>query len=198
MYSNLKIGGEHTFRVNEVKYLGMHIDDTLTWKGNIDHVIKSVSNYFGIFNEIRGLIPNQYKHTVYYTCIYSRISYGIEVYGACGVTLQKRLQILMNKLIKLLFNKSPYHGTNEMFKEQSMLKIKDIYEANVLKFVYKCINEPSFSTPIFRTYFQKRYEFHDRDLRYTDRLHIPAAQQLLLRVQLRILGFLSGTSCLKK
>ena len=40
-----------------------------------------------------------------------------------------------------------------------------------------CINEPS--TPIFRTYFQKRNEFHDSDLRYTDRLHIPAATSAL-------------------
>ena len=38
MYNNLKIGGEHIFRVNEVKYLGMHIDDTLTWKGHIDQI----------------------------------------------------------------------------------------------------------------------------------------------------------------
>ena len=91
MYNNLKIGGEHIFCVNEVKYLGMSIDDTLTWKGHIDHVIESVLKYFGIFNKIRGLIPNQYKHTVYYICIYSRISYGIEVYGACGVTLQKKV-----------------------------------------------------------------------------------------------------------
>ena len=79
----------------------------------------------------------------------------------------------MNKLIKLLFIKSPYHGTNEMFKELSMLKIKDIYEANVLKFVHKCINEPG--SPIFRTYFQMCIEFHDRDLKYADRLHIPVA-----------------------
>ena len=92
----------------------------------------------------------------------------------------------MNKLIKLLFNKSPYHGTNEMFKELSMLKIKDVYEANVLKFVYKCINEPS--TPIFRTYFQKRNEFHDRDLRYTDRLHIPAATTALAQSATRNTG----------
>ena len=89
--------------------------DTLTWKGHIDHVIKSVSKCFGIPNKIRGLIPNQYKHTVYHACIYSHITYGIEVYGACGVTLQKMLQIVMNKSIKLLFIKSPYHGTNEMF-----------------------------------------------------------------------------------
>ena len=92
----------------------------------------------------------------------------------------------MNKLIKLLFNKSPYHGTNEMFKELSMLKIKDIYEANVLKFVYKCINEPN--TPIFRTYFQKRNEFHDRDLRYTDKLHIPAATTALAQSATRNTG----------
>ena len=101
----------------------------------------------------------------------------------------------MNKLIKLLFNKSPYHGTNEMFKELPMLKIKDIYEANVLKFVYKCINEPSI--PLFRTYFQKRNEFHVIWGIRTDCIYL-LLLQLLLRVQLRILGFLSGTSCLKK
>ena len=44
MYNNLRICGEHIFRVNEVKYLHMNVDDTLTWKGHIDHVIKSVSN----------------------------------------------------------------------------------------------------------------------------------------------------------
>ena len=92
----------------------------------------------------------------------------------------------MNKLIRLLFIKSPYHGTNEMFNELSMSKIKDIYEANILKFEYKCINEPS--TPIFRTYFQKRNEFHDRDLRYTHRLHIPAATTAIAQSATRNTG----------
>ena len=98
MYNNLKIGDEHIFRVNEVKYLGMHIDDTLTWKGHIDNVIKSVSKYFGIFNKIRGLIPNQYKHTVYYACIYSRISYGIEVYCIYLLLLQLLLKVQLGIL----------------------------------------------------------------------------------------------------
>ena len=157
IYNNLKIGGEHIFCVNVVKYLGMCRDDILTWKGHIDHVIKSVSKYLGIFNKIRGLIPNQYKHTVYYACIYSRMSYDTEVYGACGVTLQKRLQIVMNELIKFIFIKIPYHSTNEMFMELSMVKIKDIYEANVLNFVNKLINGPR--TPIFRTYFKCAMNF---------------------------------------
>ena len=51
----------------------------------------------------------------------------------------------MNELIKLLFTNSAYHGTNGMFKGLSILKIKAIYEANVLKFVYKYINEPKCS-----------------------------------------------------
>ena len=102
----------------------------------------------------------------------------------------------MNKMIKFSFKKCPYHGTNEMFKELSMLKIKGIYEADILKFVYKCINEPS--TPILRTFFQKRKEFHDRDWGIrTDCIYL-LLPQLLLRVELGILGFLSGTSCLKK
>ena len=73
-----------------------------------------------------------------------------------------------------------------MLKELSMLKIKDIYKANVLKFVYKCINEPN--TPIFRTFFQKRNEFHDRVLRYTDRLHILAATTALAQRATRNTG----------
>ena len=47
-----KIGGEHIFCVNEVKYLGMYIDDTLTWKAHFDHVITSVVKYFEINTNI--------------------------------------------------------------------------------------------------------------------------------------------------
>ena len=44
----------------------------------------------------------------------------------------------MNKLIELLFIKSLYHDTNEIFKELSMLTIKDIYESSeVYVHIYK-------------------------------------------------------------
>ena len=49
------------------------------------------------------MIPNQCKHTACYACIYSGSSYGIEIDNSCGGTQQNRLQIVMNKLIKLLF-----------------------------------------------------------------------------------------------
>ena len=61
---------------------------------------------------------------------------------------------------------------NAPIKELSMLKIRDIYEANVLEFVYKCLNELRSQT--FRSHFQMGNEFHDRDLRNMDRLHVPA------------------------
>ena len=47
-------------------------------------------------------VSNQLARKLYYVFVYSNISYGIEVYGSCSDTSLDRLQVIQNKLLKLL------------------------------------------------------------------------------------------------
>ena len=75
--------------------------------------------------------------------VYSKIQYGIEIYGYCTSTLLKKIQTLQNKLLKVLY-KFPYRmATSQLHYELKLLKVKDIRTANVLKFVYDSLTKRS-------------------------------------------------------
>ena len=141
-------------RENKVKYLGLIIDEKLSWKDHTDYLIASLSKFYGIFNKIKHLVPKQHKLTIYKAYVLTKVRYGIEIYGSFNETLSNRLQIVSNKLLKILFNMSPFHSTNQLHKELDILKVKDVYKSCVLKFVFLCLNH----TPLrmFNNYFQKR------------------------------------------
>ena len=85
-----------------VKYIGLHIDENLHWNVHIDSLIMTLVEYFGTFNQLKDYVSNQLARKLYYDFVYSNISYGIEVCGSCSDTSLDRLQVMQNKLLKLL------------------------------------------------------------------------------------------------
>ena len=61
MYDNMSIGGHVIHREHKVKYLGLIIDETLSWKDHVDYIITSLSKFYGIFNKIKHFVPKKYK-----------------------------------------------------------------------------------------------------------------------------------------
>ena len=92
--------------------------------------------YFGIFNQLKDYVSNQLARKLYYAFVYSNISYGIEVYGSCSDTSLERLQVIQNKLLKLMLRLDPYTSTNMLHSELNILKVKDLYNTSLLLFVH--------------------------------------------------------------
>ena len=64
------------------------------------------------------------------------VSYGIEVYGSCSDTSLERLQVIQNKLLKLLLRLDPYSSTNLLHSELNISKVKDLYNISLLLLVH--------------------------------------------------------------
>ena len=47
-------------RKESVKYLGIVIDQNLTWKHHIDHVALKISRYFVLLSKLRHHVPTQH------------------------------------------------------------------------------------------------------------------------------------------
>ena len=80
----IKIGAETINRVNVTKYIGVLIDQHLNWGEHIAKTCKSLLKLFGIYYRLRKFVTPQLSRTIYYASIYSKISYGIEVYGTAS------------------------------------------------------------------------------------------------------------------
>ena len=115
-------------RVDNFKYLGIYLDEILHWNKHVEYVCNSLIKLFGIFNHIKCKVNLKLSRQLYYAFIYSKIKYGMEVYGSCSSTNIGKIQTMQNKLMKLLLRLRRMTPTNELHMYLNILKVSDIYK----------------------------------------------------------------------
>ena len=156
---SIQIGDVDIKRARTVKYIGVNIDELLTWKVHVESVCNSLLKYFGIFNNIKNFVTRKIARQIYFAFVFSRINYGIEVYGSCSGYLNRKIQILQNRLLKMLLNLDRLTSTNQLHKELRILKINDIYRVNLLNLVNKAPMEEL--PPCFIHFFYEHETVHN-------------------------------------
>ena len=77
-------------RVDVVTYLGVTIDEKLTWNAHVENVCNSLLKFFGIFKQMRHKVTKNTVRQPYHAFIYSKIKYVLGVYG--NTSLKKCIQ----------------------------------------------------------------------------------------------------------
>ena len=80
-------------RVDVVTYLGVTFDEKLTWNAHAENVCNSLLEFFGIFKQMRHKVTNNTVRQLYHAFIYSKIIYGIEVYGNISLKIYPRSKL---------------------------------------------------------------------------------------------------------
>ena len=156
-------------RVKSFQYLGLTLDENLRFNYQVDFLSRPLIKYLGIFNNVKYRITNKLARYLYFPFIYSRIKYGIEVYGRCSAQNTNKVQVMQNKLLKLLLRKHKMTTTDEIHKNMNLLKVSDIYECTVFTFVNDIMMKrcPD-SIPL---YYQKWHNVYD--VRVKNQLTVP-------------------------
>ena len=155
-----------------VQYLGLMIDENLYWHMHVEYVYNSLVKYFVIFNHVKTIMSKKIARQLYFAFIYSRKKYGIEVFRDCANEYLQKLQVIQNKLLKLLLNFDRWMSTNELHQQLFLLKVVDIHTVNVLSFVNEC--RSGRCPTLFSSYYHVREAGYE--LRQNDRLHVPMAR----------------------
>ena len=139
---------------------------------HVEQVCASLVKYFGSFNRIKKFISLRISKRLYYAFVYYRIQCGIEAYGSCAKETLSKLQIMQNKLLKLLLKwDRRYTPTDLVHQRLSILIIDDVHIAKVLSF-----NECKFcSVPEMFVNYYKIWET-GINLRNRSNLDIPWAR----------------------
>ena len=134
---------------SHVKYLGVYVDEHLDWNFHISHVAKKIGRGIGILVKLRQYLEPQMLKNVYYCLVYSHLSYGIEVWGSASITRLKKLIILQKKAARILSGTKyfqihgesygPLPSSEPLFKNLKLLKLSDIFQLNVAKFVFETL-----------------------------------------------------------
>lgn len=158
-------------RVPAVKYLGVYIDEQLSWKPHIEHIGRKLTQLKGAFFHLSKFLPKQLIPQVYHAYVFPHIKYGIELYGTCCKTRLKTIEVQQSKLLKILMNVPYRYSTTAMYQELKLLTVKSIHDLFSDIFVFKQRNNllPS----IFQNYYYTKRELGIRSTKHIDDLSLP-------------------------
>ena len=147
-----------------VTYLGVLLDEHLTFKNHVQKVCNSIKMYFKVFYNIRRYISSKQIEILYYSLIYSRIKYGITVYGYSSKTNMQKIQTLQNQILKVLSNEHFRFPTKDIHNRYNLLLVKDIFYQEKLTFVFNYTNN---NLPVvFDNYYTYFSDVHGISTRY--------------------------------
>ena len=106
-----------------IKFLGVYIDENLSWKTHINYICKKIAKSVGIIYRSRYLLSSATKLSLYYTLIYPYLTYCNIVWSSTYVTNLNRIHLLQKRVVRALMNSDYRAHSGPLFKH---LKILDI------------------------------------------------------------------------
>ena len=93
----IKFGQVSIKNVSNFKFLGIIIDDKLTWNKHIEHVHKKVSSGLYAIRMLKKLLPSLTLRTLYFSLINCHLIYGANLWGNTYKYLINPIVILQKK-----------------------------------------------------------------------------------------------------
>ena len=166
----INICGKNIEQVKTATFLGIIIDECLTWKDHIAKVTKKIVRASGIIAKMRHFVNLNSLKLIYYALVYPYLIYGNLTWGN---TYKSRIQKIMNiqkKIVRLMTFKSYLEHSEPIFKDLNILDIFKIndYLTALFMFRYHHLNNlPDF----FKNYFLINNQIHEHNTRNASKLH---------------------------
>ena len=91
---NISINGISLERVKDFNFLGLTINENLSWKPHEDKIANKISKYSGILSRLKHFLPLHILKTIYCSIIQSNLNYSLLAWGySCNrlIKLKKKL-----------------------------------------------------------------------------------------------------------
>ena len=123
-------------RVKETVFLGVILNEHLSWKPHFLSVSRKISESIGIIYKSSFYLPKISLLSLYYSLVYPYLIYCVSVWGWTYQSNLNRIIILQKKIIRIISKVSFDSHTGVLFREQEILKFSDIYLYQMGKFMY--------------------------------------------------------------
>ena len=124
-------------RKTHTKYLGLIIDENLSWKQHCQHINDKNAKSTGIMSKLRHYTNLRTLKSVYYSILYPYLFYGVTCWGSAAEYVVKPLQVIQNKTLKTMLFLRYDSPTNPVYRRLRTLKIKEIYDQQCLLFIHQ-------------------------------------------------------------
>ena len=138
----IKLNGSKLDICTNTKVLGVHIDQTLSFKNHIDQLNKRVSPKIAVIHRLRPILSSDILNIIYQTTVQPIFDYCLLVWGTSSKQNINNTQKLQNRAVRAVTGNFNYKSSvSSMIKQQKWMNIKERTEYFTAILMYKCLND---------------------------------------------------------
>lgn len=119
-------------KVKVVTYLGIQVDQKLTWQNHIEKLSGRVRKLVYFFKRTRNILNPKLLMTVYYALCQSILTYCISAWGGAYKSHLIRLERSQRMVLKIMLGKSYRYSTEQLYKDANVLTVRQLYISNII------------------------------------------------------------------
>ena len=168
---NLSIGHSFINRTNVQKFLGIYIDDKVTFAEHTNKISSKLSQAVGILRKMKKNVPRKVLKQLFYSFIHSKYTYGITCYGSAYQNQTQRVKNLVSKALKIVMNCDTL--TPEICKQEGLFDFDMAYDYFCCINMYRIIqlNYHDFLANKLLSY--QTNHLHETRFAYNENLNLP-------------------------
>uniref|UniRef100_A0A1B6GBB2 Reverse transcriptase domain-containing protein n=1 Tax=Cuerna arida TaxID=1464854 RepID=A0A1B6GBB2_9HEMI len=153
-------------KVEEVKHLGMTIDNRLSWNDHVDQLCARLSSAIFALKRIKLISTTAATKTAYHAIFETHLRYGIILWGSSSAQNLQRVLVLQKHAVRIMAGLSFPDTCRDAFRILNILTVTSIYIIDAIVYASKQT-------------LQTHREIHSYNTRHADNLHLPAHRTTL-------------------
>ena len=167
---SLTVDSDHIEQVSDFKFLGLHIDQQLKFDVHCNALHSKLQKIAFLMGKLKSFLPLRILKYVYFAHFYSRLTYGIRIWGnSASKNGIKTIWRLQKRIVKLLDNKGFRDSPDPCFKQLKVLKLADIITLENVKLAFRVHNDLA-PSPLMNL-FDKQNRRKSRNLTFLVKRH---------------------------
>lgn len=155
---SIEINGSSISTINTTTFLGVKIDNSLSWKHHTTHVCNKISKSIGILKKVSHIFDRTVLQNLYNTFILPYLTYCISIWGNAANTHLNHIFILQKRALRIIYHTDALAHTTPLFSHSGILKLEDLYTYSLALIIYRLKNNmyPSTFINLFISYITPR------------------------------------------
>ena len=153
-HSPLCMEGKEVNQVKSFKYLGVLLDECLSFNDHINYVRSKVASRLGLLSRLRGCLTTEAANKIYLSTVLPILSYCDTCFRPLGSTNRKTLERLQRRAVRIVYGFKPDIATESILENLRWPPLTRTMEKHCALLVNKCLvgEVPSY----FKDYFMLR------------------------------------------
>ena len=131
----IKLGDTCINRGEETKYLGIHVDEKLTWKSHSLYVQDKLRKLNYLFFHLKIFFNIYHLRRLYRSLYESTVSYGIIHWG--GSAHIQPIKILQNKVCRNILSMHKRSSETEIYSKIQVMRLENLYKYRLYIYIFK-------------------------------------------------------------